>query len=391
MYGFFNPFSLIAQCFGVPSLIIGLLACFFGFEIFKVSLRIVGFLVGAVIGFAVGYAFGLGSTVSIILALVVGVIGAIVAVPLHFIFTFLGGGALGALIVMGVMFATSNGRIPGLTDGVVLVAFVVAGAIAVVAETTYVIVGTSLSGAFGAVMGLMVMTGSMRGLGFYDRSAPILLLLGSLALAVAGMYVQFKRLPPTGATRPVAYPPLVPMPAATPLAPSAVGIVCGNCGRVNQSDARNCWQCGQLLKRQQPAPGVFCANCGTANQPGARHCQQCGQPLEQPPQAPAPAVLSQPAAAAPLQPLMPVVPPVAAADLEQTMVEAEAPTLAAAEPAGAVQEVFCPRCQAPNPPGRRACIQCGSFLVQAPERTCPNCGNQVAAAAAFCGKCGGRL
>jgi predicted amidophosphoribosyltransferase len=97
-------------------------------------------------------------------------------------------------------------------------------------------------------------------------------------------------------------------------------------------------------------------------------------------------------------------------------------------------ETFCPRCHAPNPPGRRSCIQCntslaaangntqpagdpaafpdqavcprcghanragwgycqecGGALPQAAGRTCPNCGNPLAASASFCGKCGTRM
>lgn len=50
-------------------------------------------------------------------------------------------------------------------------------------------------------------------------------------------------------------------------------LVCGSCGKVNESHANFCIECGASLKRNA------CGSCGTENPANARFCAQCGEKL----------------------------------------------------------------------------------------------------------------
>lgn len=52
--------------------------------------------------------------------------------------------------------------------------------------------------------------------------------------------------------------------------------------------------------------------------------------------------------------------------------------------------VICPKCQTPNEPGDKFCMQCGNSLEseQKEKVHCSNCGAELKPGAAFCTKCG---
>lgn len=61
-----------------------------------------------------------------------------------------------------------------------------------------------------------------------------------------------------------------------------------------------------------------------------------------------------------------------------------------AQPAYAPAPVICPKCQTPNEPGDKFCVQCGTSLesTQQEKVHCSNCGAELKPGAAFCTKCG---
>ena len=50
-------------------------------------------------------------------------------------------------------------------------------------------------------------------------------------------------------------------------------MICPNCGKINENDARFCNYCGISLKKKQQK---VCPNCGEENLPEARFCVSCG-------------------------------------------------------------------------------------------------------------------
>ncbi len=50
-------------------------------------------------------------------------------------------------------------------------------------------------------------------------------------------------------------------------------MICPNCGKINDNDARFCNYCGVSLKKKQQN---ICPNCGEENLPEARYCVSCG-------------------------------------------------------------------------------------------------------------------
>ncbi|NOX36771.1 MAG: zinc-ribbon domain-containing protein [Calditrichaeota bacterium] len=50
-------------------------------------------------------------------------------------------------------------------------------------------------------------------------------------------------------------------------------MICPNCGKINENDARFCNYCGISLKKKQQK---VCPNCGEENLPEARYCVSCG-------------------------------------------------------------------------------------------------------------------
>lgn len=61
-----------------------------------------------------------------------------------------------------------------------------------------------------------------------------------------------------------------------------------------------------------------------------------------------------------------------------------------AQPAYAPAPVICSKCQTPNEPGDKFCLQCGNSLEPAQQEKvhCSNCGAEVRPGAAFCTRCG---
>lgn len=188
-----DPVALIATA--LFSIVFGLVTCFFGYRIFRVVLSILGFIVGASVGLAL--AADSAQTAQFFIALIGGIIGAVLMNALYFLGIIIAGALLGALLVNLVLAAV------GVEPNAVflIIGALVGGVIAMVLNKLMIILSTAFSGAAGIVYGLGLL---IPGLGSFDplgalgrmntaRNEPSLLLLVAwIMLGIAGVGVQYR-------------------------------------------------------------------------------------------------------------------------------------------------------------------------------------------------------
>jgi len=138
----------------VVLLIGGLVACFFGYRLFRIVLAFSGFVIGALLASS---PFGVSDTwPMLIAALVGGLIGAGVMLASYFIGVALTGAALGA-VAANLLFA-ATGQDPHF---LVLVLLTLLGAAAAMyLQRYFIIVGTSFGGAWTVIVGAMAVFGN---------------------------------------------------------------------------------------------------------------------------------------------------------------------------------------------------------------------------------------
>jgi hypothetical protein len=131
----------------------GLLACFYGYRMFRLVLALYGFIIGA---FAASSIFGASDTgPMLVAALVGGLIGAGVLFAAYFIGMSLVGAVLGA-VAANLLFSVAD-REPHVL-AIVLAA--VAGAVGAMYLQRYVIIiGTGFGGAWTLIVGVMALLG----------------------------------------------------------------------------------------------------------------------------------------------------------------------------------------------------------------------------------------
>jgi hypothetical protein len=315
---------------GLISILLGIANCFFGYRIFRVLLGIIGFIGGAAAGLAIIQALVVAGNISssgsllyyILAALIGGAIGAVLLIFVYFIGVFL----LGAL--MGLLLGSYIAQAVGGGDNVILIAAIVlalvGGILALILQRAVIIIATAISGAYSIVWGIAllvspgVVTRMLSGQTAIMQSAPVLLLVGWVILAIAGMVVQFAW---TGKKKP------------KPIAAGAV-----------------------------PA--------GTAPQVIVQQYNVPGQPAQQPPSAPPIVVQSQPMATPP-PPVIPTVvqsapppPPTIPAPAQSYVPPLPAPEeeVQSFPTPTAGGSKFCPNCGQPVAYGTTFCTNCGSSV-----------------------------
>ena len=234
------------QPLGFFLLLIGLALCFFGFELYKAYIRITGFFIGAAIGLILAIFFRGGLETSLILALVFGVLGVIFAIPLTFLFLFLEGGINGALITLGILFIFNNSLSNSM--GIVAVSFIIAGVLAVAFKIGFTIISTSVAGAIGITIGVLLLFPRIL---MYQ--SPIFIIFMICLISIVGMVVQFGRL--DNQTKTAVSKPSLKKANIVPAKPSNEasypGIVCPNCKNNNAFGSIYCGTCGYLLTSSQ--------------------------------------------------------------------------------------------------------------------------------------------
>src|SRR5688572_3722875 len=114
-------------------LLAGVVACFFGYRLFRIVLALSGFLLGA---FASSSVFGVSDTAPMLIAAILGgLLGAALLIGAYFVGTALAGAALGALVAHLAFSGTDAG--PHVA---VVLLCTIAGAVASMYLQRYVII-----------------------------------------------------------------------------------------------------------------------------------------------------------------------------------------------------------------------------------------------------------
>jgi hypothetical protein len=131
----------------------GIVACFFGYRLFRIVLAIAGFILG---GFLASSIFGMSDTGPMLIAFLVGgLMGAAVLIAAYFVGVALIGAGLGAFVA-NLAFAAGD-RAPHF---LVVVFMSIAGAAAsMYLQRYFIIIGTGFGGAWTMIVGLMAMIG----------------------------------------------------------------------------------------------------------------------------------------------------------------------------------------------------------------------------------------
>ena len=136
----------------------GIVACFFGYRLFRIVLAIFGFILGAL---AASSVFGVSDTVPMVVAAGVGgLAGALLLIGAYFVGVALVGAALGAVIA-NLLFSA------GATDPhfLVVVFLAIAGASAAMyLQRYFLIVGTAFGGGWTIIVGAMALIGNTAAL-----------------------------------------------------------------------------------------------------------------------------------------------------------------------------------------------------------------------------------
>jgi hypothetical protein len=139
-------------------LIGGVVACFFGYRLFRIVLAIAGFIVGSL---AASSVFGVSDTgPMLVAALVGGLIGAAILIAAYFVGVALVGAGLGAAAANLAFAATDQDP-----HFLVLVLFTILGAAgAMYLQRYFIIVGTAFGGAWTLIVGVMALVGNRTAL-----------------------------------------------------------------------------------------------------------------------------------------------------------------------------------------------------------------------------------
>ena len=131
----------------------GVVACFFGYRLFKFVLGIFGFIIGAL---AASSIWGASDTTYMVLAAIVGgIAGALLLLAAYFVGVALVGAGLGALLANLIWT-----QIEGDPHPFVVVLFSVAGALLATWLQRYVIIlGTAFGGAWTMIVGILALMG----------------------------------------------------------------------------------------------------------------------------------------------------------------------------------------------------------------------------------------
>ncbi len=174
----------------------GILDCFFGYRVFKVTLAILGGLLGMVFGQAAGAALGLGPGAEIGGMLIGGLLGAGLAFLLYVAAVFVAGFGLG--VTLGVLLLSHFNHMVALFTGCVM--GIIGGFLAVRLQKMLILLSTALLGSFRAILALSYFTNRTDWLYYFQQPQNFPALIDNnswmfpsiLALAAIGAIAQFE-------------------------------------------------------------------------------------------------------------------------------------------------------------------------------------------------------
>ncbi len=174
----------------------GLLDVFFGYRIFKVTLAVMGGLIGLAAGHGLATALGLGDGAQVVALVLGAVAGAALAFFLYIAAVFVAGFGFGA--TLGMLLLANYHHMVALLTGLVL--GVIGGFLAVKLQRVLIVLSTALLGSFRAVLALSYFTSQLDWLFYFRRPEQMPALIEGngwmfpsiLALAVIGVIAQFE-------------------------------------------------------------------------------------------------------------------------------------------------------------------------------------------------------
>ncbi len=193
-----NDYAWAGHSSALFAVVAGVLLCFFGYRILKVSLGLIGFIAGAYGGWQAGLALFHGSIGSAtVCAVIGGMVGMVLCLWIYLLGIFSIGAAAGTAIAAAIFRGVGH-QVPQI----ILIALPVAsGLLALVAQKVMVVVSTAFSGAYLITAGLWPFVAgakSAREIWLHPAQQPAsaTMTYGSLAvwviLALLGLSVQFR-------------------------------------------------------------------------------------------------------------------------------------------------------------------------------------------------------
>ena len=150
---------MLPATYQVPAAILlllgGIVACFFGYRLFRIVLAVFGFIFGAFVSSSI---FGVSDTTPMLVAAVLGgLFGALLLVAAYFVAVALIGAGIGAVIANVLL---AQGDAPAAVVWVVV--FSVVGAVAsMYLQRYFIIVGTAFGGAWTMLVGALTLVGQL--------------------------------------------------------------------------------------------------------------------------------------------------------------------------------------------------------------------------------------
>jgi hypothetical protein len=174
----------------------GVLDCFFGYRIFKITLAVLGGLIGLGAGHAAAIALGFSQTGDFVFMAAGALLGAGLAFLLYLAAVFVAGFGFG--VTLGVLLLANYHPMVALMTGIIT--GIISGFLAVKAQRILIILSTALLGSFRAILALSYFTSQLDWLYYFKQpdQMPALIegngwiLPSVLALAAVGVIGQLE-------------------------------------------------------------------------------------------------------------------------------------------------------------------------------------------------------
>ncbi len=174
----------------------GVLDCFFGYKVFKVTLGLFGALVGMGLAQLGARYLGVSLTLETICLIAGAIIGASLAFLLYIAAVFVAGFGFGA--TLGVLLLSHFHHMVALLSGVVL--GIIGGFLAIKVQRILIILSTALLGSFRTILALSYFTSQIDWIFYFRRPEQMPALIESnvwmfpaiLALAAVGVVTQLE-------------------------------------------------------------------------------------------------------------------------------------------------------------------------------------------------------
>lgn len=191
-----QPSADLYPWISVAAIAWGVLDCFFGYRVFKITLALVGGLLGAVAGQMAAAALGVGPGGVTVGVIVGGLLGAGLAFLLYIAAVFVAGFGFGA--TLGILLLAHFHHMVALLTGCVL--GVVGGFLAVKLQRVLIMLSTALLGSFRAMLALAYFTNQIDWVYYFRTPDQLPALLDNhpwmfpaiLALASVGVIAQLE-------------------------------------------------------------------------------------------------------------------------------------------------------------------------------------------------------